>query len=79
MIKQKLFGLVVIIIYLYASYQFKVVNYNGISYYDSGISDNQVILGGLLIMCYMFREIYLNLKYTIILKNKMRKNQNSDN
>lgn len=71
--KKRAIIMILAVIYLYASYQIKVVNYSNANDLDSGISDYEVILGGLLVLCYMLSEMYFKLKYKIILKKKMRR------
>ncbi len=68
--RRKVIVMILLIAYLYASYELKIVKGYNQSYQNIGMSDFEIVIGGLLVICYIIRERYVFYKYTKLLKNK---------
>lgn len=72
--KRKIIIILLAIIYLYASYELKIVRGYNQNYSHLGMTDSEVILGALLVIGYIIRERYIFYKYTKLLKTKRKRN-----
>lgn len=72
--KRKIIIIMLVIIYLYASYELKIVRDYNQNYHNLGMADSEVILGGLLVIAFIIREQYVLYKYTKLLKTKRKRN-----
>ncbi|WOO89621.1 hypothetical protein R2F61_02620 [Mollicutes bacterium LVI A0078] len=68
--KRKIIIIMLAIIYLYASYELKIVRDYNQNYHNLGMADSEVILGGLLLIAFIIRKQYVLFKYTKLLKTK---------
>lgn len=65
----------IVIIYLYASYELKVVRGYNQQYQQVGMSDSEIIIGAFIIIGFAVRDIYNKLKLRRILNNQLRKHK----
>lgn len=66
---------VITIIYLYASYELKVVRGYNQSYQEVGMSDAEIVIGALIILMFAISDIYKKIKLRRILDKQLRKHQ----
>lgn len=68
MIKRLVYVLLAII-YLYASYELKVVRGYNQGYQSMGMEDWQVIAGGLIVVIFISKKLYDEIKYKMLTRH----------
>lgn len=66
---------VIAIIYLYASYELKVVRGYNSGYKSVGMDTDQVIFGAILVILFISKDLYDKYKLKRLIKKQLRKHQ----
>ncbi len=75
---KRIIGLLIVVIYLYASYELKVVRGYNASYREIGISFPEILIGLLIVLTYAVTDIYKKLKLRMIIKRQIEKHKDSN-